>query len=131
MKKQLLLAGLLATSLTAGTAFAERDGCDRKRHHGFMGGGHHKAGKMMEREFSADQVHTLVEARLIMKGNPNLKVGKVSAIRDGFKVTIVTQDDSLVEEYELAKNAMPREKYERMLKRMEERKERKEAKERK
>jgi hypothetical protein len=62
-----------------------------------------------------------MEARLIMKGNDNLKVGKVSSTRSGFEVSIVTRDDSLVEELELAKNGMPLKKYERLQERLEKR----------
>ena len=75
----------------------------------------------MDREFSADQIRTLTEARLIMRGNPNIKVGEVNATADGYKVIIFTLDNSLVEEWELAKNAMPQDRFEHMKQRMERR----------
>lgn len=134
MKKKLLLATILATSFTATFAIAERGGdgshgCDKGHHSGFMGGkGFHKGAEMLEREFSSDQIRTLVEARLIMKGNPNVKVGKVSSSKNGYQVTIVTQENSLVEELSLAKNGMPQDKYEHIKERMEKRKERMEEK---
>ncbi|MET4692862.1 hypothetical protein [Endozoicomonas lisbonensis] len=78
--------------------------------------------KVMEREFTADQIETLTKAKLIMRGNENLKLGKVTSTENGYSVTIVTQDDSLVEEQQLAKNGMPVEKFERLQKRIEARK---------
>ena len=73
---------------------------------------------MLEREFNADQIRTLMEARLLMKGNENLKVGPISKGRDGFIVTIVTQDDSLVDELEVAANGMPKDAFEHIQKRI-------------
>lgn len=130
MKKKLVIASVLVAALSATAVYAGHGGkgCDRGYgkwgHHGFGMMGHHKGAKMMEREFNTEQIRTLVEARLIMKGNENLKVGKISSSRDGFNVAIVTQDDSLVEELNLAKNGMPVEMYERMKERMEKRKDR-------
>ncbi len=131
MKKKLIIASGLVVALSAATVFGERggDGCEHgygKGGHGFGMMGHHNRAQMMEREFNADQIRTLVEARLIMKGNDNLKVGKISSSRTGFTVAIVTVDDSLVEELKLAKNSMPLEMYERIQERMEKRKEREE-----
>ncbi|MCB2099528.1 MAG: hypothetical protein KDE22_01570 [Rhodobacterales bacterium] len=57
-----------------------------------------------DRDFTADEVRTLAEARMIMRGNPNLKVGTVTKKDDDtYTVTIVTKDDSLVREYEVSK----------------------------
>lgn len=135
MKKSLIIASLLAATLSSGYALAgkdrgDRDGCDRgphstmMKHSGMMG--ERMGGKnMMEREFTADQIRTLNEARLILKDNPNLKVGKVSSTKTGYSVTIVTQDNSLVETKELAKNGMPLDMYEKMQERLEKREEQK------
>jgi hypothetical protein len=54
---------------------------------------------------SADQVKKLAEARLIMSGNPNLKVGSVKAKdADTYTVDIVTADNSLVLQREIDKH---------------------------
>lgn len=136
MKKRLLIASLLTGCLAATPLLAEDHGkghgCDRERsmkHHAF-GGGFSMGGKMnkkemFEREFSADQIRTLMEARLLMKGNENLKVGKIASAGDGYTVSIVTQDDSLVKELNLAANGMPQEMYEKVQKRMENREQKK------
>ena len=56
-------------------------------------------------DLSAAEVKTLVEARLIMRGNDRLKVGKVSQKNDQtFVVDIVTIDDSLVRQIEVDSN---------------------------
>ncbi|USE37106.1 hypothetical protein [Endozoicomonas sp. SCSIO W0465] len=127
MKKTTLIATTLVTVLTASSAFAwwgdngRGDGrhCSEGNRSGqFMKGEHDKRGMMgnnvkehMNREFSATEIRTLNEARLIMQGNPNVKVGKVTPTKDGFNVTIVTKDNSLVKEMGLAKNGMPLERY--------------------
>lgn len=130
-KKALIMASVLTASLTTGYALAgaHKDGdCERgsksgmmKYHGGFEGRMGHQ--DMMAREFTADQIRTLTEARLIMEGNPNIKVGKVTSTKTGYTVTIVTQDDSLVEEREVAKNGMPLEMYEKMQERIKQREE--------
>ncbi len=118
MKNRLLLATTLITALSASSAFAMH-GDDGKRNCECMRSGqshakgeHSRRGKIpsqeeMNRVFTAEQIRTLNEARLIMKGNPNLKVGNVVATENGYRVTIVTKDNSLVEEREVAKNNMP------------------------
>ncbi len=54
---------------------------------------------------SADQAKTLMQARLIMRGNDRLKVGKVTEKDDtSYLVQIVTVDDSLVREVEIDRN---------------------------
>ena len=133
MKKTTLIATALATAFTASSAFAwfgddngDRGNCmdgDRKGH--FMKGERGKQGKRgnfkehMSREFSAEEIRTLNEARLIMKGNDNVKIGEVTATDNGYKVTIVTNDNSLVEEMNLAKNGMPLERFEAIKARIE------------
>ena len=127
MKKKLILVSALVAALTAGTVYAERGNKDCGREFNRWGpsagmmGHKHNPEEMLERELSKDQVRTLVEARLIMKGNENLKVGKVSSNRDGFTVDIVTRDDSLVKELSLAKNGMPLEMFEHIQQRIEKR----------
>jgi len=64
-------------------------------------------GLNMDRELdlSAAEVKTLIEARMIMRGNDRLKVGKVSQKDDQtYLVDIVTVDDSLVRQIEVDKN---------------------------
>ncbi|WP_299733523.1 hypothetical protein [uncultured Endozoicomonas sp.] len=137
MKKTTLIAAALATVFTTSSAFAwfgddngGNDGgkgrCmggDRKGH--FMKGERGKHGKRgnfkehMDREFTAEEIRTLNEARLIMQGNDNVQLGEVTATDNGYKVTIVTKDNSLVKEMELAKNGMPLERYEAIKARME------------
>ncbi|MBR9909031.1 MAG: hypothetical protein GYB33_01610 [Gammaproteobacteria bacterium] len=132
MKKSLIIAGVFSALLTTGLVYAEqgekgeRGDCDRGKRggHHMMQGGHHfkkDRGEMMEREFNADQIRTLAEAKLIMHGNENLMVGQVLATDTGYSVTILTRDGSLVEEKALAKNGMPLDKYQHILERMEKR----------
>lgn len=78
-----------------------------------------KRKEMFEREYSADQIRTLTQARLIRQGNNNLQVGKISSTQSGFIISIVTQDGSLVEEKKVAKNGMPLEMYEHIKARIE------------
>ena len=129
MKKQTTIA-LFAASLIATTSafawFGESDGYKEKSGHHKRSG--FKQGEMMkkvsahmDREFSADQIRTLSQARLIMKDNPNLRIDEVTSTDSGYNVTIVTQDNSLVEELKLAKNGMPLERYETVKQRLEER----------
>lgn len=126
MKKSVLVATILAATLSTGLALAERgegerEGCKRGHwgHHGMKG--FHRGAEMMEREFDADQIRTLVEARLLMKGNENLQIGQIIPTDTGYTITIVTQDGSLVEEKEVAKNGMPLKMYQRIKDRMDRR----------
>ena len=122
----IIAAGLIATT-SAFAWYGESQDAEGGKHKSEyrMKGGKHRAGMMMkmaghmDKEFTADEVRTLSEARLIMKGNPNVRVDEVKPTDTGYNVTIVTQDNSLVEELNLAKNAMPLERYEAMQKRME------------
>lgn len=131
MNKTTLIGTAIATALVtvfaASSAFAWRGDndkgdsrhCDEGNRSGqFMKGEHGKHAmmgkngkKFMSREFSAEEIRTLNEARLIMQGNPNVKVGKVTSTKDGYNVTIVTKDNSLVKEMTLAKNGMSLERY--------------------
>lgn len=125
MKKKLLMISALVAAISASSVFAMPGGKDCNqgfgmgKHGGPFKAHHMEPEEMLARELSKDQIRTLIEARLIMKGNDNLKVGKVSSTRTGFDVAIVTKDDSLVEELELAKNGMPLKKYERLQERLE------------
>ncbi|MGI9278580.1 MAG: hypothetical protein ACR2PX_03000 [Endozoicomonas sp.] len=93
--------------------------CGKKGKHGVRGEHGRKEMKaFMKREFTADEIRTLASARLLMKGNPNVKVGEIKANDKGYSVSIVTRDDSLVKELTLAKNGMPLERFERIQERM-------------
>ncbi|MRI32757.1 hypothetical protein EOPP23_07120 [Endozoicomonas sp. OPT23] len=129
VNRKIAIAAALAASMTASSAFAwwgDNDGrgqnngprheqCERGRHGGGHGMKHRFGGKnmaeFMKKEFTADQIRTLQEAKLIMKDNPNIKVGEVKTTKTGYKVTIVTKDNSLVRELDLAKNGMPMKKF--------------------
>ena len=55
---------------------------------------------------SESQVKTLMEARLIMRGNDRLKIGKIARKDDKtYLVDIVTVDDSLVQQIEIDKDS--------------------------
>lgn len=73
---------------------------------GFGGGfGLMAGGPDRDLNLSAEQVKTLAEARLIMLGNPRLKVGAVKAQEAGtYLVDIVTVDNALVEQRTFGKN---------------------------
>ena len=120
MKKNILVITALVTAMSASSAFAWwGDDADKggKSHHceARMGGKHGmkamKLEKALDRSYTAEEITILNQARLIRKGNPNIKVGKVTPTKDGYKVTIVTKDNSLVKELDLAKNGMPLERY--------------------
>ena len=106
-------------SLTAVASRGEQGGdCDRHggQHYQMMGmGSGNQMGKHMgfgkgfnmdrELDLSADEVKTLIEARMIMHGNDRLKVGKISQKDDQtYLVDIVTVDDSLVRQIEVDRN---------------------------
>lgn len=121
----LVLGGTVAV---AGHGDRDCDGSQRghmMKHHsdfkGGFGGGKFDRKEMFERSYDKEQIRTLTEARLIMQGNDNLKVGKISATGNGYNVRIVTKDNSLVEELELAPNGMPLDRYQRIQEHMEER----------
>jgi hypothetical protein len=69
-----------------------------------IGGG---PGGLMGRDLNlnADQVKKLAEARLIMSGNPNLKVGAVKEKdKDTYTVDIVAANNSLVVQRDVDKH---------------------------
>ena len=97
-------------------------GDKENRHHGKFGKfGGHKMMAQLDRELTTDQVRTLQEARLIFVNNPNIKIGDVKPTSTGFTATIVTKDNSLVEELTLAKNGMKQDRYDMIKQRMEQR----------
>ncbi|WP_211826205.1 hypothetical protein [Kistimonas asteriae] len=126
MKKQ-TIALALAAIMASGSAMAWQGGndgnhCGSRGYHKGMSDHHGKA--MMEREYTADEIRTLMEARLLQRGNDNVEVGKVTATDEGYTVTIVTKNKKdLVRELELGKNGIPLKK----LKMWEERQARKQA----
>ena len=126
MKTRSLLAALAISTLLSGAALAydnDDRGCrgeyghknERMKHGGFHGRPNIKA--IMDKEFSAEQIRTLAEARLLMKGNDNLTIGNINPTESGYTIEILTVDGSLVDSIEVAKNGIPMEHYQRMLKR--------------
>ncbi|HDM79257.1 MAG TPA: hypothetical protein ENG51_22760 [Deltaproteobacteria bacterium] len=80
-------------------------------HRGMMHGKmmHHK-GMMMQggaqagQPLNQEQAKMMVKHYLKMKGNPNLKLGKLTDQKDYFVAEITTKDGSLVEKYQIDKN---------------------------
>ncbi len=119
-------ATVIATALVfTGGAMAqgEHHGGGGRSHHnashqkmnGFMKGHHGQFTEMQDRKLTADQIKTVVEAKLIMMDNENVKVGKIEETKDGFNISIVTtKSGDLVRTMELAKNGMPKRAMERM-----------------
>ena len=67
-----------------------------------------KQGRFQNQDLNltTEEARTLVQARLIMRGNDRLKVGKVSEKDEStYLVQIVTVDDSLVREMEIDRNS--------------------------
>ena len=101
-----IVVGTGIAALGATASWGERHGfCDdddykrsgmmyrMKKHHGF---------KNRDLDLTAEQAKTLVEARLIMRGNSLLKSGKVTEKdADTYLVDILTLDDSLVRQVEV------------------------------
>lgn len=63
----------------------------------------------VDKKLTTDQVRDIVEGRLAMRGNPNLKVGKVTAKEDGVvTVDITTKTGALVDTQEIStKTGLP------------------------
>ncbi len=56
-------------------------------------------GGMMDREpLTLEQAQKIIEGRLAMRGNPNVKLGEIKEVDGKFVATITTQKGSLVEE---------------------------------
>ena len=90
-----------------GDAMMGRHGEYWRRHHKGMSG---RRGNAMTggREYTADEIRTLMEARLLQHSNDDFEVGEVTATKEGYTVTIVTRDKkTLFREIELDKNGVP------------------------
>lgn len=103
-------AAILGLSSLAAVASRgeDRGSCEyseRQGHHSTMK--YSGKGGYMDRELdlSAEEVKTLIEAKLIMRGDDRLKVGKVTQKDDEtYVVDVVTVDDSLVRQIEIDKD---------------------------
>lgn len=74
--------------------------------HGMRGPGMFRPGNL---DLSADELRTVMQARLIMHGNDNLKIGEIAAKDENtYSVQLITNDGSLVRELEVDKNTGPR-----------------------
>ncbi|HOP15897.1 MAG TPA: hypothetical protein PLY75_11640 [Gammaproteobacteria bacterium] len=103
-------AGLVAMGASAG--WGEKHGfCDRAGAHGpryEMGQHAGPGGRFSDRDLNltVEQARTLMQARLIMRGNDRLKVGQVTEKDDKtLLVDIVTVDDSLVRQVEISRDS--------------------------
>lgn len=115
-KTTVITATALVIGSTALVASADWDDfgkrCDghRGKHSMMMDrfGGPGGPDRFMDRDLdlSANEAKTLVQARLIMRGNERLKVGEVSQKdEETYLVDIVTVDDSLVRQIEVDKDS--------------------------
>ncbi len=93
------------TGLGVGSAMARGGFCnDHPRM--MMGGPKGFMNNFTDRDLNLTEkeIRTLVEARLIMRGNDRLKIGKIAMKEDTtYVVDIVTVDDSLVRQVEIDK----------------------------
>ena len=92
-------------SLSAIASRGEHEGScekgDRYERHGMMK--EYRGDRQLD--LTAEQVKTLMEARLLMRGNDRLKVGQVAQKDEQtYLVDILTVDDSLVRQIEVDKN---------------------------
>jgi hypothetical protein len=115
------LVSLVVAAAGSAAVGANADWKEHRRHCDYTGkaGGQPMAmmqkgrpGQVADRnlDLSAEQAKTLVEAKLIMRGNDRLKVGQVAEKdKDTYVVDIVTVDDSLVRQVEVDRdNGLPR-----------------------
>jgi len=109
----LVIIAVGATAVNASARWGEN--CERGGMHGgqakmmkHMG----KHGRYADRDLdlNAEEAKTLVEAKLIMRGNDRLKVGQVvEKDEDVFLIDIVTVDNSLVRQIEVDRDkGLPR-----------------------
>ena len=109
-----IAAGLAAVGANAGWK-------EHRRHCDFAGKAGGPAKEMMQKgqpgrftdrklDLSAEEAKTLVEAKLIMRGNDRLKVGQaIEKDQDTYVVDIVTVDNSLVRQVEVDRDkGLPR-----------------------
>ena len=120
LKVTIISAVVATTGLFAVVSAADagwggnRGNCDRSGMYGEPGmmKGKGKFGRAMDRDLdlTSDEARTLVEARLIMRGNDRLKVGQVTEKDDDtYLVEIITVDNSLVRQVEVDRdNGLPR-----------------------
>lgn len=112
----IIVAATGLTALGASAGWGDyRGNCDRAEmgdRHTMMMKRMKKSGLMADRDLNltSDEARTLVEARLIMRGNDRLKVGQVSEKdEETYLIDIVTVDDSLVRQIEVDRdNGLPR-----------------------
>jgi hypothetical protein len=102
-------SSLLAAVSVADAGWGRQGQCDHSRMYGGPGmmGGKNRPGPGMNRnlDLSAEEAKTLVEARLIMRGNDRLKVGKVTEQDENtYLVDIETVDHSLVRQISVDRN---------------------------
>jgi hypothetical protein len=108
-------SGLFALASTADAGWGEHRGkCDRSGMEGvsgkMKGKGNFGPGMDRELDLTDEEAKTLVEARLIMRGNDRLKAGQVTKKdEDTYLVDILTVDNSLVRQVEVDRdNGLPR-----------------------
>ena len=100
-------AGLAAVGATAGWG-GGRGYCGAAEGPAMMMKHMGKHGRFADRklDLTADEARTLIEARLIMRGNDRLKVGQVTPKGDDtYLVDVTTVDDSLVRQIEIDRNS--------------------------
>jgi|GEM_PF-933410 len=84
--------------MSGGPRFSHHRGYGHGFGLGFMGGGRWNTDK----DLSVEQVKDILEGKIAMHGNDNLKVGKVEAKDDNTAIAeIVTKDGSLVQRLEV------------------------------
>jgi hypothetical protein len=108
-------SGLFALASTADAGWGgHRGGCDRSGMEGapgmMKGKGNVRPGMDQELGLTDEEAKTLVEARLIMRGNDRLKAGQVTKKDENtYLVDILTVDNSLVRQVEVDRdNGLPR-----------------------
>lgn len=85
-----------------------KEACEYGEHHERHGMMKYGKARFMDRnmDLSADEVKTLADAMLIMRGNERLKVGQVTQKDEQtYLVDIVTVDNSLVRQIEVDKDS--------------------------
>lgn len=114
MNKIAKITAITVTAAAIGLGAANASGwgerCDRFERGAQGPGAHammfqHRGKQRADLDLTAEQVKTLAEARLIMRGNERLKVGEVTEQDENtYLVQIVTVDGSLVQEVAVDKH---------------------------